>query len=169
MEIEILVVPDCPNAEPAAELVGHSLDEASRTDVTVTTRVITTQDEAEHHGFTGSPTLLVDGRDPFAEPGRSPGLACRIYRTPDGPAGLPALDQLRRVLTVDVPDTSAPHVPGAAENRDEPNGEDHVKQSGDRLSTEQLALLAGHGDELGAGGHADQDCGWSLNTAVRMK
>ncbi|KOU36500.1 hypothetical protein ADK54_33240 [Streptomyces sp. WM6378] len=54
--------------------------------------------EAERSGFTGSPTILADGRDPFAEPGRAPGVACRVYRSADGLAGVPALDELRDAL-----------------------------------------------------------------------
>ncbi|MDW6062831.1 hypothetical protein SAZ11_38580 [Streptomyces sp. FXJ1.4098] len=56
------------------------------------------QAEAERFGFTGSPTILIDGRDPFAEPGTAPPLACRIYPSCTGPAGAPGLDQLRRAL-----------------------------------------------------------------------
>ncbi|MFC8261184.1 hypothetical protein ACFUNF_27160 [Streptomyces sp. NPDC057291] len=41
--------------------------------------------------FTGSPTFLLNGRDPFAEPGRPAGLTCRVYRAPDGLRGLPGL------------------------------------------------------------------------------
>ncbi|MCX4694767.1 hypothetical protein [Streptomyces sp. NBC_01408] len=99
MEIEILVVPDCPHTRPAAELLRQALDDVGLHGVTVTTRVVTGQGEAERLGFTGSPTFLIGGRDPFAEAGRPSGLACRVYRTPDGLAGLPGLDQLRQALT----------------------------------------------------------------------
>lgn len=40
--------------------------------------------------------FLINGRDPFAEPGTTPSLSGRIYRTPRGPAGAPSLDQLRQ-------------------------------------------------------------------------
>ncbi|WP_435060120.1 hypothetical protein [Streptomyces sp. bgisy060] len=56
------------------------------------------QAEAVRSGFTGSPTILIDGHDPFAEPGAVPSLACRIYRTPNGPAGAPDIDQLSQAL-----------------------------------------------------------------------
>jgi hypothetical protein len=47
---------------------------------------VTTQDDAERLGMTGSPTLLADGIDPFARPGRLPGISCRLYATSrDGP------------------------------------------------------------------------------------
>ena len=55
-------------------------------------------DEAQAAGFRGSPTVLIDGRDPFATPDAPVGLACRIYRTPAGPSGSPTAGQLRGAL-----------------------------------------------------------------------
>ncbi|MGP4089375.1 hypothetical protein [Streptomyces sp. KR55] len=98
MKVELLTVPDCPNAATAADRLRQALDEAGMHDVTFTTRLIADQDEAEQAGFTGSPTFLIDGRDLFAEPGQAPGLTCRVYQTPHGLAGVPAADQLRRTL-----------------------------------------------------------------------
>jgi hypothetical protein len=54
---------------------------------------------AEAIGFRGSPSILVDGIDPFARGDEPVGLSCRIYQTPAGPAGSPTLEQLRAVLT----------------------------------------------------------------------
>ncbi|MFF9142074.1 DsbA family protein [Streptomyces albogriseolus] len=99
MDIEVLVVPDCPHRQLAEERLRQALDAAGLSTIGFTTRVIGDQAEAERSGFTGSPTILIDGRDPFAEPGTSPSLACRIYRTPTGPAGAPSADQLRQALT----------------------------------------------------------------------
>jgi hypothetical protein len=46
-----------------------------------------------------SPTLLIDGVDPFAAPGRPPSRSCRLYRDAEGHAdGAPPVDALRRVL-----------------------------------------------------------------------
>lgn len=100
VDIEILVVPDCPNTGPAAELLRQVLDGMGLRDTGFSTRVIADRAEAEAVAFTGSPTFLIDGRDPFAEPGHAPGLACRLYRDPDGsgPSGLPGADRLRRAL-----------------------------------------------------------------------
>lgn len=98
MNIEILVVPDCPNTGPAANLLRQVLDDVGLHDTAFSTRVIADQATAEAAAFTGSPTFLIDGRDPFAEPGRAPGLACRVYKTPEGLAGLPGPDQLRQAL-----------------------------------------------------------------------
>jgi hypothetical protein len=98
VEIEVLVVPDCPHQQLATERLRQALAEAGLSTTGFTTRVIAYQAEAERSGFTGSPTILIDGRDPFAEPGAAPSLSCRIYRTLDDPAGAPGLDQLGQAL-----------------------------------------------------------------------
>ncbi|MGP4088082.1 hypothetical protein [Streptomyces sp. KR55] len=98
MEIEVLVVPGCPNQQLAETRLRQALDEARLSNTPITTRVIADQVEAERSGFTGSPTILIDGRDPFAEPGAAPSVACRIYRTPLGLAGAPEVDQLGQAL-----------------------------------------------------------------------
>jgi Alkylmercury lyase len=47
----------------------------------------------------GSPTILVDGTDPFAEPGQSPTVSCRLYRDRGGRVdGAPSVSQLREVI-----------------------------------------------------------------------
>ncbi|MGH3436409.1 MAG: hypothetical protein ACRDRN_08055 [Sciscionella sp.] len=43
-------------------------------------QVIHDQDEAATWGMTGSPTLLIDGIDPFAVPGQLASLRRRLYR-----------------------------------------------------------------------------------------
>ena len=99
MDIELLVVPGCPNTQGATDRLRQVLDAMGLNGVTFARRVITDQAEAESAGFTGSPTFLINGRDPFAEPGQTPGLTCRMYRTPNGLAGNPTTDQLRQALT----------------------------------------------------------------------
>lgn len=49
-------------------------------------------------GFTGSPTILINNRDLFAIHGAEPGLACRVYPTPDGLRGVPTVEQLLTAL-----------------------------------------------------------------------
>jgi len=61
-------------------------------------RLVESPEEAEAAHFLGSPTILVDGRDPFARQDQPVGLSCRVYVTPQGPAGSPTIDQLRRAL-----------------------------------------------------------------------
>lgn len=99
VDIELLVVPDCPNAPAAKKLLRAALDAAGLADPGVRVTVIRSQREAEERGFVGSPTVLINGLDPFGEPGRPPAMACRIYPGEDGPTGLPPTGELARALT----------------------------------------------------------------------
>ena len=99
MHIELLVVPDCPNEVPARDLVTAVLAEHGLTASLVTT-VLSTDEEAQARGFTGSPTFLVDGADPFAHGDGGVGLACRVYPTAHGPSGVPDRNDLARALTI---------------------------------------------------------------------
>ena len=98
MDVRLLVIEDCPNAAAAAALLRRALDDVGLAPVPIHTQVVTEPEEAERLGFGGSPTILIDGRDPFAEPDRPPALACRVYRTEAGPAGVPELAPLRQAL-----------------------------------------------------------------------
>ncbi len=96
MDITLLYFEGCPNWEVADERLRVLA--TGRPDITVTRRAVETPDQAEQVGFLGSPSIQVNGVDVFAEPGARVGLACRRYRTPDGYAGAPTLEQLREVL-----------------------------------------------------------------------
>ena len=95
MKLELLYFDDCPNWKVAAERLD---DVAGGRDLTVERCLVTTQEEAEAAGFRGSPTILVDGEDPFAAGDEPFGLACRMYQTPYGLAGSPTTEQLEAVL-----------------------------------------------------------------------
>ncbi len=97
IEIELLVVPDCPNEADAVELITTAVADA-RVRATVTRTVIATRDQARQRGFVGSPTILLNGTDPFAQPDAAVGLACRLYSTPHGLRGVPTLRDLRQAL-----------------------------------------------------------------------
>lgn len=95
MKLELLYFDDCPNWKIAAE----RLDEAAASrGLAVERRLVTTPEEAVAARFRGSPTILIDGQDPFAAGDEPFGLACRVYRTPDGPAGAPTGEQLEAAL-----------------------------------------------------------------------
>ena len=98
MEIEVLVVPDCPHRAAAVGLVRELLDELRLSTTQIRIGVIDTAAEAVRRGFAGSPTILVDGVDPFAELGQPAALACRIYRGEAGAGPLPDKQALRRIL-----------------------------------------------------------------------
>ncbi|HEY2309363.1 MAG TPA: hypothetical protein VGI05_26095 [Streptosporangiaceae bacterium] len=95
-------MPDCPNVKLLEERLAQVL--GGRQDVTVSRQVIADQDEAARRGMHGSPTILVDGVDPFAGPGQSASVSCRLYR--DGDSQLdraPSVSQLRQALAAAVP------------------------------------------------------------------
>ena len=57
------------------------------------------EDQAARRGMHGSPTILIDGIDPFAVPGQPASVSCRLYRDSDGRAdGAPSVRQLRRAI-----------------------------------------------------------------------
>ena len=97
MEIELLVVPDCPNEAAAAALIRSAVAD-TRVTATITRAVIATEDQARLRGFVGSPTILLDGVDPFGPPDAPAGLACRLYPTANGLQGVPSLRDLRQAL-----------------------------------------------------------------------
>ncbi|MDP9430603.1 MAG: thioredoxin family protein [Actinomycetota bacterium] len=97
-EVTLLYFDGCPNWQVTDARLHEALARAGRADVQVARRRISTPEEAEVAQFRGSPTVLVDGRDPFADPDSPVGLSCRVYRTPDGLAGAPTVDQLVAVL-----------------------------------------------------------------------
>ena len=97
MELTVLAVPGCPNAPVLEQRLAEAL--AGRPAATVVRRVIADADEAARWGMQGSPTLLIDGRDPFGVPGADPAVACRLYKTEDGRLdGAPTVAALRGAL-----------------------------------------------------------------------
>jgi hypothetical protein len=98
LTVELVVVPDCQNESAAGELIRTALADLELSDVSVSTIVIGDDAEAARRGFVGSPTILLNDRDPFAQPGATVGFACRVYSTPTGPQGMPALEDLRQAI-----------------------------------------------------------------------
>ena len=94
MKLEVLHVTDCPNLRPLLDRLAEA------TDLPVATREVTTDSEASTLGMNGSPTLLVNGIDPFASDDQCAcGVSCRLYRNEEGrivPA--PSVEQLRDAL-----------------------------------------------------------------------
>lgn len=92
VDVTVLYFDGCPSWRTALERVDVASARAG-VPVRVTTVAVTSNADADRLGFTGSPTILLGGADPFAQPGASPALACRLYATPDGVAGSPTVDQ----------------------------------------------------------------------------
>jgi hypothetical protein len=95
-EVTLLHFDGCPSWELAAERLAALADEL---DLTIHLQEVETPEDAERLRFRGSPTVLVDGVDVFAEGHEPVGLSCRVYQTPDGPAGAPTAEQLRAAIT----------------------------------------------------------------------
>ena len=98
MDVSLLYFDDCPNWKLADQRLAAIA--AERPDVAVTRHRVETAEEAERLRFHGSPSILVDGVDVFAEPDAGVGLSCRVYRTSDGLAGTPTMEQIRDALGV---------------------------------------------------------------------
>ena len=88
LEITLQYFDGCPNWEVIDRRLAEALD--GRSDVRVAHQRVETADDAARLEFHGSPTVLVDGVDPFADEHTPVGLACRVFRTPAGLAGSPA-------------------------------------------------------------------------------
>lgn len=67
---------------------------------TISLELVASPEDAEAIGFRGSPTILINGADLFADDAAPTGLSCRVYKTDDGLDGAPSKSQLREVLEV---------------------------------------------------------------------
>lgn len=105
-KIEVLYIEDCPQWQAALRLVRSAARLAGAADVDVFAIEVRSGLEALRLGFAGSPTILVEGRDPFAgvPTGR---LACRIFQTPNGPAPLPDGGELAEAIRAALPGASS--------------------------------------------------------------
>lgn len=96
VNVTLLYFDDCPNWKTADDHLRMLAKE--NPNMILERRIVATAEDAEATQFRGSPSIIVDGTDPFAEPDAPVGLSCRIYQTPNGPAGSPTLDQLRSAI-----------------------------------------------------------------------
>jgi hypothetical protein len=97
VQIQILYVPDCPNLAAARSRVQEALRDAGLHAIVEEIEVASFED-ADRLGMHGSPTILVDGHDPFASEDEV-SLSCRLYRSEAGTGGSPTVAQLTAVLS----------------------------------------------------------------------
>ena len=95
--VELLYFDDCPNWRLADRRLR---DVAGRLGLDVIRTSISTAAEAAAANFRGSPTILIDGVDPFADDTEPVGLSCRRYMTTDGFAGAPTIEQIEAALAL---------------------------------------------------------------------
>lgn len=98
MDVALLYFEGCPNWRETDERLREAIACSGLT-VTPTYVTVETAEDAERLSFRGSPTVLVDGVDPFADAAAPVGLSCRVFETPDGLRPAPTVQQLVSVLT----------------------------------------------------------------------
>lgn len=99
MEIDILYVPECPNLPRTQARLREAL-ELSGITASLRTIEVSTQEAAADAGMRGSPTILIDGRDPFGRGDEKASVSCRLYTTlDDGLDGAPTTTQLIEALS----------------------------------------------------------------------
>jgi hypothetical protein len=97
MELILLTVPGCPSAAVFEKRLASAM--AGHAGAILHRREVADEPGAATTGMHGSPTLLIDGVDPFAGAGASPSLSCRLYPDTAGrPRGAPTVQALRRAL-----------------------------------------------------------------------
>jgi hypothetical protein len=85
MRVELLWWEGCPSHPQALEELREALHAEGIGEEVLEQRHIASDEEAQRTGFTGSPTILVDGEDVAPPgPGDPVGLNCRVYRLRDG-------------------------------------------------------------------------------------
>jgi hypothetical protein len=84
MDVKLLVGSNCPNEQPAGEMLRRAFADAGAGDTAVHTVVVGAAEHAKQLGFAGSPAVLLDGADPVSSAEHSTGLACRMYTQPGG-------------------------------------------------------------------------------------
>jgi hypothetical protein len=97
MKVTIRYFDGCPNWKEADARLREAFV-ATGTEAEIVFEPVETQEEAERLRFAGSPTILLDGADPFPAETQSFGLTCRVYRTEVGNEGSPSVEQFVSAL-----------------------------------------------------------------------
>lgn len=96
--VTLLYLDHCPNWPLAAERLRAAIARVDNADIRIDWKPVHTISAAAAVGFAGSPTILVDGVDPFPRPAHVDGLCCRFYDTETGSSGAPSVEQLVAAL-----------------------------------------------------------------------
>ena len=99
MKIEILHIDECPSWIEAGSRLQEALSLTGNEGADIVYRLLRTPEDAARVPFAGSPTMTCDDEDLFPTDGRTTDMACRIYFTPTGLAGLPTTEQLVEAIT----------------------------------------------------------------------
>jgi len=100
VQVSLLYIDDCPHSQLAEHRVAEALHRVGKSDQVVEQVLIASDEQARRVRFLGSPTILIDGQDPFAaSPVGSYGLSCRLYPSEDGLTGSPTVEALVLAVT----------------------------------------------------------------------
>ena len=94
MKVSLLYFDGCPNHLDTRVLLNALLDEVGW-DGTIQMVNVDSPERATELEFRGSPTVLINGADPFLDTEAPFGLSCRIYPTDEGYRGTPPEEGLR--------------------------------------------------------------------------
>ena len=108
LEITIQYFDRYPNWKDTCLAVAEAAREIGLSNAVMGFQPVETDEEARRIAFRGSPTILIDGTDPFAELDVPAGLMCRVFSTDHGLAGRPSSTQLQSVLRSAVTTRSGP-------------------------------------------------------------
>ena len=97
MDVRLPYFDGCPNRQETDDRLREALARLGQ-QVSPTYVKGSTAEDAEQLSFRGSPTILVNGADPFAGDSAPVGLSCRVLHTPEGLRGAPTVEQLLAVL-----------------------------------------------------------------------
>jgi len=98
VKITIQFFDGCPHWELAERRLRQAAADIGQEELQITYQRIDSPEDAERSDFHGSPTFLVNGRDPFGGGEAPASLGCRVYQTEEGIQGAPSVPQLRHVL-----------------------------------------------------------------------
>lgn len=84
VKVTVLYFDGCPHWQAVLERVRLAADRVGVA-VELEPVAVDTDQDVRRLAFSGSPTVLVDGRDPFATSGPAAALACRVYAHRTGP------------------------------------------------------------------------------------
>lgn len=98
VDVRVLYLVDCPGWPAAVERV-EAASALAGVPVEVHRVHVVSLAQAHELGFIGSPTILLEGVDPFPHPDVGPAMACRLYPVPDGVANCPTVDQVAEALS----------------------------------------------------------------------
>lgn len=99
MRVTLQYFESCPNWQVVDQRLKSVIDQ-NDLNVDLAYRLVESPEDAEIYGFHRSPSILIDGVDPFATAETQVGYACRTYFTEAGPSESPSVEQIAAALGV---------------------------------------------------------------------